>query len=707
MSTASNRPFLTVPLTKGLSAQQVRKGIARGSRLTDVGKRTLAFFLHEMQARGLHAQTGHVSAAHYAERVHGLKPRTARHYAAIGEALDQLPRIDGAFREGRLQWSRLKALVPIATPETEAEWLEKALAMTCAELERAVAGMKKGERPRSDRLAIPKVRYTVTAKLDGLAFARWELAKERLSSEAGETVTDADLLRHLSGLVLDGGAGLPEGGSGATVVVNRCADCRAAQVATADGPIAIEPSDALALECDNRAASLRVRVLDRDGRRCVHCASPFELHAHHVQPREAGGPGTEENLVTLCRRCHGLVHDGCLSITGTAPHGLAMTDKDGNPVAPRTAPGTEGIEIRAKSPRGPRGPRPNHEVVDLQRLPNPASPEFLASHSHLFDFSRVDEGGEVTFTPGVRRPTPPVRAPLAPPPPDRPRGFEDFIGQSRAKDTLRPSIEDARRRGAPLAPVLLSGSPGLGKTALAYAIAGEMGEAPRLLNGAHLKDEGKTLASLLAMADGDVVFIDEIHALPRAVMVSLFEVLQDRRLTITVRSGVESRQIAFELPKITILAATSEPEEMVRALESRFSFRLRLEPYSPEELAAIIKKAIPTMADDAALVVGRASREVPREAIYLGERVASAAGRTPLDARRTRAILGSFRIDENGLDEGDWKILEALRESKRPMSLRTLAARTAIAEATILERHEPFLIRRKLLDVTPLGRVAG
>ncbi len=198
--------------------------------------------LHEMESRGLHAEIGHVSADHYAESREGPKRRTARHYLAVDEALDRLPLIDRPFLDGRLHWSKLHALVAIASPETEAEWLEQALSLTCSELERAVAGVRKGERPRSDRLAIPKVRFMAGGMLDALAFARWELVKERLSHEAAVPMSDLEVVDFLARQTLEGQSGSPAGSGGRTIVaVNECSECRAAAVATADARIAIEP----------------------------------------------------------------------------------------------------------------------------------------------------------------------------------------------------------------------------------------------------------------------------------------------------------------------------------------------------------------------------------------------------------------------------------------------------------------------------------
>ncbi len=528
-------------------------------------------------------------------------------------------------------------------------------------------------------------------------------------------MTDADLLKHVAGIVLDGDgeASLSSEGGRTTVVVHRCASCRAAEVATPDGPIALEPSLAEALACDGvGGASLRERVLTRDGGRCVHCGRPFDLHAHHIHPREAGGPDTESNLVTLCRGCHGLLHDGGLRIAGVAPNRLVITDKNGNPVAPRTGSGTEGIEVRVREPRGPRGPLVKLEVVQLQQLPNPVPPDFLARHRHLFAFEAIDFRGEVEFSPGEGRSSPPNPEPAAPPPDGRPRNFAEFVGQRAIRETLLPAIADARKKSEALEPVLLSGTPGLGKSALAFAIAGEMTpwKGPRVLTGPFLSQKGKTIESLLSMSDGDVVFIDEVHALPKGVMESLYEAVQDGRVSVTVRSGSETREMALALPRITIVAATSHPEELEGPLQSRFAYRLALEPYSPEELALIVEDALRrkgvSIGDEAALLVGKASRGIAREAIHLARRLVRVTDGA-LDVARVRALLSRFGVDERGLDKGDRKILAALREAKRALSLRTLAAKTEIAPATILVRHEPYLIRLGLVEVTPFGRVAG
>jgi len=186
-----------------------------------------------MQARGVHQETGHSSAVHYAAAREGLSRREARDLVAVGAALDELPAIDAAFRDGRLLWTKLRTHVRVATLETEAEWLEKALTMTCAELERAVAGVKKGDRPRDGRLAIPKARYTITAKVDGALYAEWERAKEKLAAEAWETLGDADLLTQFARFVLAdefsfaGAEARLSGRPAARVVVHRCEGCQA------------------------------------------------------------------------------------------------------------------------------------------------------------------------------------------------------------------------------------------------------------------------------------------------------------------------------------------------------------------------------------------------------------------------------------------------------------------------------------------------
>lgn len=709
----------TIRLVRGLSESLVRRELGKASRHCDVGHRALAFYLHEMQSRGLHQSTGHSSAVHYAAARLGLHRRTARDLVSVGTALSALPLCDDAFCDGRLVWSKLRLLARIATPETEADWLEKALALTAEDLDREIAGLAKGDRARKEKLGVPKVRFTITANVDAVTQNEWDRVKEKLAAESGETVTDADLVRRFTRVALADGFSLSDAERRAAekpraeLVVSRCCDCHGVELNSSEGPIVLDDLTAEMILCDAVSDEtpewLRKKIVARDGGACRHCGSRSELHVHHIDFRSNGGRTEPRNLLTLCRKCHALVHEKLLVIAGEAPHVLAFSDREGNPIETRSPEGRGAEETRVVviDRRGAAAPRTVSETVDLKQVPNPVSHEFVRAHGSRFAWNPSSRALEF-------RPTgePHAAQSSAPTPPShRPGSWAEVVGQERVVRSLQLAVRGAREAGSPVEPILLTGEPGLGKTALAHALAAETGTTARVVSAPLVADAGQIVVEMLRLSPGSLFFIDEIHALPRAAMEALYEAVEDRRLTLTVREGASTRARTFELPPFTLAAATNEPEALPQALASRFAIRERLDDYSVEDLSEIVKRTGRREApdrpfeEDGARIVARAARGTAREAVHLARRVVRAAAGV-LDGSGALSALRLLGIDERGLDSGDRRILEALRASKKPLSLATLAAKTGIRKATLLERHEPYLLRLGLIEVTPLGRRA-
>src|SRR5262245_39416893 len=235
----------TVRLVSGLSAEDVRAHLARASRLCEVGQRALAFYLHEMQARGFHQETGHQSAVRYAVDRLGIPLSTAKDLLAAGRVLSELPGCDEAFCSGRIGWSKLRLLARIAVPETEKEWIAKAEALTFEDLQRAMAGLAKGDRPRKDKLGLPKVKFSLMLRLDALTYA--EIA--RLREETGAE-TDEEFIRRLVRAAVAhsdaDAAGHPH-----TTLVTHCPHGCGTTVSTSDGPVPLDDVTAAMACCDS------------------------------------------------------------------------------------------------------------------------------------------------------------------------------------------------------------------------------------------------------------------------------------------------------------------------------------------------------------------------------------------------------------------------------------------------------------------------
>ena len=297
----------------------------------------------------------------------------------------------------------------------------------------------------------------------------------------------------------------------------------------------------------------------------------------------------------------------------------------------------------------------------------------------------------------------------------RPTSLSDFVGQERVKEQLQLLIDGARRRGEPVDHLLFSGPPGLGKTTLAQIVANEMGAGFQPTSGPALDRPSDLAAILTNLDDGDVLFVDEIHRMPRAVEEVLYPALEDFVLDVVLGKGPTARSIRLELPTFTLVAATTRPGRITLPLRERFGFSPRLDYYPVEDLARIVGRSagiLEVRLDEmGAAEIARRSRGTPRIANRLLRRV-----RDFTEVRRDGAITGEvaraglevFEVDEQGLDRLDHAILQAIvqRFGGGPVGLSTLAASVGEEPDTVEDVVEPYLLQLGFLHRTPRGRVA-
>lgn len=297
----------------------------------------------------------------------------------------------------------------------------------------------------------------------------------------------------------------------------------------------------------------------------------------------------------------------------------------------------------------------------------------------------------------------------------RPKSFQEFVGQDKIKENLSVFIEATKNRKESLDHVLFCGPPGLGKTTLANIISQELGVNLRATSGPVLERPGDLAAILTSLSEHDILFIDEIHRLPRIVEEVLYPGMEDYQLDIIIGQGPNARTLKLSLPKFTLIGATTRTGLLTSPLRDRFGIISRLDYYDPSDIKQILIRSSKIMdisvEESAAEEIARRSRGTPRIANRLLRRIrdfAQVRGNGRVDLRIARESLRSLDVDEKGLDDMDRKLLTTIihKFSGGPVGVDTLAASLREDKETIEDVYEPFLLQEGLIERTPRGRLA-